>query len=128
MIPEALTLSVILLAGGAGAVGGLFRYLVGVVAIHRWGWKGRRATLTVNLVGAGMAGLAFGAWRGGLLSDAAWFVVGVGFLGAFTTYSTWMLEVARLLRDDARGRALGYLFGAMGVGLLLALLGLLVSG
>jgi len=36
--------------------------------------------------------------------------------------------VARLLRDDARGRALGYLFGAMGVGLLLALLGLLVSG
>lgn len=128
MIPEALTLSVILLAGGAGAVGGLVRYLVGVVAIHRWGWKGRRATLTVNLVGAGVVGLAFGAWRGGLLSDAAWFVVGVGFLGAFTTYSTWMLEVARLLRDDARGRALGYLFGAMGVGLLLALLGLLVSG
>jgi CrcB protein len=60
------------LAGGAGAL-----------ARH---WLAR--TIVVNLTGAFALGVAVGA---GLHGDARAIVV-AGFLGAYTTFSTWMLQ------------------------------------
>jgi CrcB protein len=63
------------LAGGAGA---LVRH-----------WVGR--TIVVNLTGAFALGVVVGA---GLHGDART-IVGAGFLGAYTTFSTWMLQAHR---------------------------------
>jgi len=63
------------LLGGAGAV---LRALV----------SARGGTLTVNLTGSLALGLLTGAGIGG----QALVLAGGGFLGAYTTFSAWMLE------------------------------------
>jgi CrcB protein len=57
-------------------------------------------TLVVNLSGALVLGLLSGAGVGG---DALR-LVGTGFVGAYTTFSTWMYESQRLA-EDGNGRA-----------------------
>ena len=84
----------------AGSAGTLCRYglsgLVqsGVGARFPWG------TLAVNLTGCLLAGLLFGLFesRWGLSGEART-IVFIGFLGAFTTFSGFMLETTELARD-----------------------------
>jgi CrcB protein len=51
----------------------------------------------------------------------------IGFLGAFTTFSTWMLETADLLARDRVAVAAGYLAGSVVTGLAAVSLGLVVG-
>jgi len=67
------------LAGGGGA---LARGLL----VRAWGTRG---TLLVNVAGAFALGLVV-AWPG--LGEGLVRIAAVGFLGAFTTFSGWMLE------------------------------------
>ena len=84
----------------AGSAGTLCRYglsgLVqsGVGARFPWG------TLVVNVSGCLLAGLLFGLFesRWGLSGEART-IVFIGFLGAFTTFSGFMLETTELARD-----------------------------
>jgi CrcB protein len=77
-----MTTALAIVAGGAGAA---VRYLVGVAAQRRWPER-PVGTGIVNVLGAGALGMLIGA-------DAAIVrVVGAGFLGGFTTYSTWMVD------------------------------------
>jgi CrcB protein len=86
----------------------------------------RRATWVVNLAGAAALGLVLGAApaRGGWLTDA----LGVGFLGGFTTFSTWMVDSLRPAPDGSvtpRPWAVGANVGGMlAVGVTAAWLGL----
>ena len=84
------------------AVGAPLRYLSdrAVQARHDtvfpWG------TLTVNVLGSLILGLLTGAVAGGGASPQVQLVVGTGFCGALTTYSTFSYETLRLLEGDAR--------------------------
>jgi CrcB protein len=84
----------------AGSAGTLCRYgLAGLVqggAGSRFPW----GTLAVNLTGCLLAGLLFGLFesRWGLSGEART-IVFIGFLGAFTTFSGFMLETTELVRD-----------------------------
>ncbi len=89
------------LLGMAGALGSLSRYgLSGLVQEHAgsafpWG------TLAVNLLGCLLAGVFTSLAEQRLnISAEARIIVMVGFMGAFTTFSTFMLETVRLF-DDA---------------------------
>lgn len=90
-----------------GAAGAVARWAVSS-GIHRWlGRDFPWGTLTVNVVGSFAMGLlavllldrlALGpAWRAGLM---------VGFLGAFTTFSTFALETVELAQGGLGMRAL----------------------
>ena len=57
-------------------------------------------TITVNVTGAFLLGLLSGLGLG----HAATTVLGTGFLGAYTTFSGWMLET-RSLAEEHRTRA-----------------------
>ena len=90
----------LLLLAGAGAAGALCRYgLAGLVqsglgARFPWG------TLAVNLVGCFAAGALFGLFESRwAFSGEARIIVFIGFLGAFTTFSGYMLETSELARD-----------------------------
>ena len=90
----------LLLLAAAGAAGALCRYgLAGLVqsglgARFPWG------TLVVNLVGCFVAGALFGLFESRwALSGEARIIVFIGFLGAFTTFSGFMLETSELARD-----------------------------
>ncbi|GAA4890899.1 fluoride efflux transporter CrcB [Tessaracoccus lubricantis] len=86
------------LAGGIGAVA---RAGVDLVIARRWApWK---ATLTVNVVGSFILGAASVHLTGGWLS-----VVGAGFCGAFTTFSSACWQAARELGRRRARFAVGY--------------------
>ena len=57
-------------------------------------------TITVNVTGAFLLGVVHGTG----LSHIGATLIGTGFLGAYTTFSGWMLET-RSLRQDRRVRA-----------------------
>lgn len=111
-----LSLGATLLVGIGGAAGALARAGVGTRL------PGARATLAVNVLGS----LALGALVASGVSGDAVFLAGAGFCGAFTTFSSFAVEVVhRYDSGDAAGAA-GYatltLFTALvgvGVGTLL---------
>jgi CrcB protein len=51
----------------------------------------------------------------------------IGFLGAYTTFSTWMVETDELVAHHRPGLAAGYLGGSLGAGLAAVSLGLVVG-
>ena len=85
------------LLGGLGALG---RFALDAAVSRRSATGLPWGTLAVNLTGALALGLLDGAGVGG---DAL-LLAGAGFLGAYTTFSTWMLESERL-GEDGRLRA-----------------------
>lgn len=91
-------------------------------------------TLAVNLTGAFLLGLLTGlAFSRGAVSPVVKTVLGAGFLGAFTTFSTWQNELFRAFSQGSRGRpesrtaAWANLLLSTGLGLLAAQVGLVVG-
>jgi fluoride exporter len=82
---------VALIVGGAGSVGAVARFLTDGAVQDRNSGSFPLGTFTVNVVGSFILGLVTGlAWYHGL-GGRAHAVIGVGFCGAFTTWSsvTW---------------------------------------
>lgn len=106
---------VLVLAGGA--VGALARYLV------RWvvPWS----TIWVNVAGSALLGLLAGL--GSALPGWVGTLVGVGFCGALTTYSTFALEAVELGRSRARATAARYVAVTLVAGIAAAVLGVAIG-
>lgn len=96
-----------------GGLGALARWLVdGAVSarVHR---RFPFGILAVNLSGAFALGIAVGA---GLDGDARR-LAATGFLGAYTTFSTWMLDADRLWLERRRVLAATSVVLALALGL-----------
>lgn len=111
-----MTFLILSLAGGVGAVA---RYVVSGFVQQRAGAGFPAGTMFVNLSGAFLLGLVVGA--GGVTSS--WVVALAGFLGGFTTYSTWMVETLRIGLVRLRPLAFINLLGGLVGGVALAVLG-----
>jgi CrcB protein len=101
-----------------GAVGAYCRYLVSGAIQSRSHSDFPLGTLSANLGGAFLIGLVTGA--SDLQSTST--LAAVGFLGGFTTYSTWMIETIRLGMPYLRVRAVINLMVTLilGIGLTVA--------
>jgi len=101
-----VTLGLYLAMIAAGALGAVARAALSGYVQRRWQQQAAVGTLVVNLTGAFTLGLWVG-WSAGHDLAAPWTpLVGGGFLGAFTTFSTWMVELAALWRAGRRRTAL----------------------
>ena len=83
-------------------------------AALRHGRDAALGTLTVNVVGAALLGAVIGAAE---LSAGVVALVGTGFCGTLTTFSTFGFDVVRLVEERALGRALGYLAATLVLGI-----------
>ena len=82
-------------------------------------------TLIINIFGSFVLGFLLGL---GDRVDPTWRVgLGVGLLGAFTTFSTFSVDTVRLIQDAQPGLAALNVLGSVGLGLLAAGAGLAAS-
>jgi fluoride exporter len=102
-----------------GGLGAMARFLLDGAVSSRLGRAFPFGTLAVNLTGAFALGALYGAAVGG---DALR-LAGVGFLGAYTTFSTWALEAHRLGEDGRTRLGLANLLVSLALGLGCAWLG-----
>ncbi len=113
----------LLIAMGAAA-GANARYLVGLWAGNRLGADFPYGTLIVNVIGSFILGFLLNLGTGRLqLSPEARLLLAVGFLGAFTTFSSYTVESLNLFREATLWRGLLSITANNLVGLLGAILG-----
>jgi CrcB protein len=97
-----------------GAVGAVARYMVMVGVARLWGSAFPWGTLTVNVVGSFVLGalieiLAL-VWSPG---EGVRALLVVGMLGAFTTFSTFSLDVVTLYERGALAAAASYIIASV---------------
>jgi len=90
-----VTFVVVVGVGLLGGVGAVARFMLDGGVGSRLGRAFPYGTLAVNLTGAFVLGLLHGAGTSG---DAQR-LLGLGLIGGYTTFSTWMLESHRLGED-----------------------------
>jgi fluoride exporter len=105
-----LVLQKLLLLAVAGSLGTLARYGLGGLVQEHCGKVFPWGTVVVNLSGCLVFGILWAALEGRWpTSGETRTIVLVGFLGAFTTFSTFMFESTQLLHDSQWLPALGYM-------------------
>jgi CrcB protein len=111
-----------------GCCGAITRYLIGLWAVTRWGAGFPWGTLLINLSGSFILGLYLTLVTERFAGRAATrLFVATGFLGAYTTFSTFSYEVVRLAVQGHAPQALGYVAGSLVLGLAAAAVGMLVA-
>ena len=109
----------VLLIGIAGLLGTLGRYALSGVIARRFGETFPTGTLVVNVVGCFLAGFLFYLMQERfLVSDIARATIMIGFLGGFTTFSSFGVQTFTLLKDGEVGLATINVLASNGLGLL----------
>ena len=100
----------LLAVAGGGALGAVARYLVSLAAAHLFGTGFPFGTLIVNIVGSFAMGiLVEGLALVWTLPEPLRIFLAVGILGAFTTFSTFSLDVAVLYERNRLDLVAGYI-------------------
>lgn len=116
-------MSTILLVGTGGFLGAICRYGLAHFIRSYFPHSFPVATLVINVLGCVGIGFFFESFREHpLLSPLSLFVV-IGFLGAFTTFSTFSFETVELVKGNQLAFALLNVFGSV----LLCLAGVLAG-
>lgn len=113
-----------LLVGMGGFAGAVARYWVGTYVTQRMGLRFPYGTFLINVSGCFLIGffMYLLAERGVL--DAHWlFIIVIGFIGAYTTFSTFEYETMRALQDGQFGTGLLYVASSLLVGFVMVWVG-----
>jgi CrcB protein len=111
----------VVLIGGFGSVA---RFLVDRTVARRSPGPFPYGTLAVNLSGAVLLGFISGL----TLSHNAALLAGTAFVGAYTTFSTWMLETHRLAEERQNWPAVANIVVSVILGVAAACLGQWIAG
>lgn len=112
------------LVGFGGIVGTCIRYYLGKWLTAKTGTQFPWGTWGINLSGSLLLGILFKLYQSEHLTDSLWWMLGVGFCGAYTTFSTFGYEMQQLLEKQKFVRAAIYMLSSISLGLLLAWVGM----
>lgn len=114
----------LLAVGTGGAAGSIVRHLISGGMLAGYSLLGFPVgTFTVNAAGSLLIGILLETTRS---QAAAWLLI-VGFCGGFTTFSTFSVDAVRLLRNGDYGSAAGYVGLSVAVCIAFAALGMWIG-
>lgn len=118
---------IVLLVALGGAVGAVARYSVGGWAQSLVGTTFPLGTMVVNVAGSFLLGLTISLTDHLALPAELRSLVAIGFLGAFTTFSTFSYEAVVLLSGGEWTRGALYVGGSLMLGIVGLLAGLALA-
>lgn len=90
-----------LIIGVGGFVGSITRYILAIWIGQRWGRSFPLGTFIINVTGSFLIGLLMTLMAERFTENPQWrLLLVVGFLGAYTTFSTFEYETGALLKDS----------------------------
>ena len=111
-----------------GALGSIARYWVGSTVASRLGTKFPFGTFVINLTACLLIGFTMTILTRRTALNPAWrFLVPIGFIGAYSTFSTYEWETLSLLRGGAFVEASLYALGSLMLGLLATWAGVAIA-
>ena len=110
--------------GLGGFVGANARYWLGGWIMTRLGSAFPYGTFVINITGSFILGMIMGILEGHVFSPAVRLALAIGFVGAYTTFSTWTYETLRLIENGSLMLATANAFGSLAIGLVAAMGGL----
>ncbi|MDA9557022.1 fluoride efflux transporter CrcB [Vibrio sp.] len=97
---------VLLYVGAGGAIGACSRYLISDYCAQVFGKGFPYGTLVVNILGSFVMGILLAAINNELISSAPWRqLIGLGLLGALTTFSTFSMDTVLLMQQGDVAKA-----------------------
>ncbi len=106
-----------LMVGIGGALGSIVRFWVGTYIGSRWGARFPYGTLLINITGSFLVGLLLAVLGAKAHWSPYWrYLVPIGFLGGYTTFSNFEHETLRMFQDGQIGLGLLYVAASVVVG------------
>ena len=117
----------ILIVAVGGASGSVTRYLLGGWAAARWGTAFPYGTMLINVTGSFLLGLVGVLTTERFSAPQVRLLLGVGFMGGYTTFSTFQYESLQLLAQGSYARAALNMGGSLALGLIGVWLGVVAA-
>jgi fluoride exporter len=114
--------------GVAASVGAILRYVVGVACGRLFGTGFPIGTFVINISACIFIGWFLTIANIRSVSDTVRIAVAVGFIGTYSTFSTFAYESSALLEEGAGIKAFGYMLGSLIGGLVAVRLGIALAG
>ena len=106
-----------LLVIAGGGIGSLARYMVGMAIMQRFGSRFPLGTMTINITGSFLIGLAMTLIAERLPGDLYWRpLLVIGFLGGYTTFSSFEWETYSALRHGGFWIGMANVAGSVSLG------------
>ena len=102
-----------LLVAAGGAMGSLVRFILGRKISEKFTTGFPVGTFIINITGAILLGIVSSSG----MEVNTYTLLGDGFLGAYTTFSTFMYEGFNLFQDNEKLNALAYILGSLILGI-----------
>ncbi|WP_168121282.1 fluoride efflux transporter CrcB [Paenibacillus sp. HB172176] len=112
-----------LFVGLGGIFGAMTRFLLGKWVASRIKGTFPLGTWIINLTGSFALGILAALHMRESIPDWTWLLLGTGFLGAYTTFSTFGYEIQLMLRNKETAKAARYASTSVVLGILLAYAG-----
>ena len=116
-----------LMVGIGGFIGANARFIIGTWAAQKWGASFPYGTFIINVTGCFILGLFATLTMRFPWHDNWRLLIAIGFVGAYTTFSTFEYESLQLVSEGSLMRAGLNIFGSVILGFLAAFLGVVAA-
>ena len=103
----------VLLVGTGGCIGSITRFYISVKAHQRY-----IGTWIANITGSILLAFTFHWYFSGVIDEWLWLLLGVGFCGAYTTFSSFGHETLQLLLSKKYKEAIIYVMSSLIISLI----------
>ncbi|MGM7702739.1 fluoride efflux transporter CrcB [Pseudalkalibacillus sp. Hm43] len=115
-----------ILIGLGGSVGAAARYLIGQFLHKKNPNHWVNGTWVVNIAGSLLLGVLASLYWTESIPEWSWMLFGTGFCGAFTTFSTFSVDVLTMIQENHGRQAIIYVVTSVMLGISAATLGFLL--